>query len=708
MKHLMVTVAVLLLAGSAIAVPVAGGPAATVDMLLNDIANDSGEVQARARQLLPRFGVEAVPGLIALLGDERETVWRTAAIVLRDIAHQLPPVTMDGTVGDPPRREVCARLMAVVTPQQDPKLLKRALELLPFVTEEATDISPVAALLAHPDARDLARKSLEEAGTAPAIAALVAAAREEADAAFRYALLTSLFNTGASLPDRSFASGMLDDPSPKVRAAAARILAESGEPGHWQSVLDTARGADEGSMFEAWDACLRLADKMARAGGKWETAMAAYRTIAASAPDSVIKSGAIAGLGSFGDDSQIPFLVSLLTDADADRIAAPVLTAFSLMKGRAAGGALLGIWPTLPQDMRGPLLENFGLRRDPIFLPLLTEQAASADPVLRMAALRGLSRCGQEDAAAVLAGALGNASPEEKPELVAMVKRLADDLRDQNAANGAGRAYTALYRATDDPELRADAVNGIRQFPVAEAFDLVLDMAKDEDLATFPVSGMMSIAKAAMDAGRAEDAQKLLDSIMARMSDPNTARQAIDGLRAMPGAGDFSARLGAVREWLVVGPFPWKSADGFSVTFAGEPNVDTAAVYPVGGGQLAWKPVSSGDIAGLVNLAGELGMIDSAAAVAVTEIDSAKDEDITLRAGSDDGLKIWVNGEMVFENDVDRGYATDSDVAPAKLKAGKNRLVVMISQRAGGWAFGLRITRPDGTVPEFTVAVPGK
>jgi hypothetical protein len=30
----------------------------------------------------------------------------------------------------------------------------------------------------------------------------------------------------------------------------------------------------------------------------------------------------------------------------------------------------------------------------------------------------------------------------------------------------------------------------------------------------------------------------------------------------------------------------------------------------------------------------------------------------------------------------------------------------MISQRAGGWGFGIRISRADGTVPEFKVIQP--
>ena len=48
---------------------------------------------------------------------------------------------------------------------------------------------------------------------------------------------------------------------------------------------------------------------------------------------------------------------------------------------------------------------------------------------------------------------------------------------------------------------------------------------------------------------------------------------------------------------------------------------------------------------------------------------------------------------------MDRGSAPDQDVAAGQLLQGKNRVLVKISQGAGGWNFMLRITRPDGTAP---------
>ena len=62
-----------------------------------------------------------------------------------------------------------------------------------------------------------------------------------------------------------------------------------------------------------------------------------------------------------------------------------------------------------------------------------------------------------------------------------------------------------------------------------------------------------------------------------------------------------------------------------------------------------------------------------------------------------------MNGAVVLENDVDRGYALDQDSADVTLQAGVNTLLAQITQRAGGWAFGLRLTRPDGAPFPFTL-----
>ncbi len=701
MRHFPLLVLLLAAASAVFAAAEPGQPEPTLDALLKGLAGDNGPAQSLARQLLPRHGTDALPGLVALLGDERDHVWRTAAMVIKDVAQQPPAVVMGGEPPAPPRRAVLSALLPCIAPDRPAPLIQRALAILPLVVDEETDIAPIAALLENADLRDRAKAALQEAGTSKALHAIAGAAAQTANADFQHALLCSLFNRQPKLgSDAWFAAKLLESPWPKVRAAAARILAETGRPEFWPMVLASARVTDATAQFEAWDACLRYADTAARAGGRWEEAMARYRTVLAEAPDTVLKGGAIAGLGRFGDDSVIPELTAIVKDPNASQTASPALGALCSLQGRAASLGLLDVWASLPPDAGAALLLNFGARRDSVLTPLLVEQAAAADPVLRAAALEGLVRSGAPEAAPVLAKALLDAPEAERAPLEDQVRRLANDLRDHNQPEAAGRAYLALYRTTADPDLKAAALEGVRRYPVPEAFDIVMGMLASGDAESMPVAGMIGVAMAAMDAGKKEEGQKILDTLMTKMGDPATARQVIEALGRMPDPGRYAGQLGAIQKWRVVGPFDWTPAEGFAKTFIGEPDVDLSATYDKG---QQWKPLETGHLAGHLDLTGPLEMRDNAAAFAHCVISVSEDMDATLRGGSDDGLKIWVNGEVVHANDVDRGYAPDSDVAPVKLKAGKNAVLVMISQRMGGWNFGLRLTRPDGTVPAFTV-----
>ena len=67
-------------------------------------------------------------------------------------------------------------------------------------------------------------------------------------------------------------------------------------------------------------------------------------------------------------------------------------------------------------------------------------------------------------------------------------------------------------------------------------------------------------------------------------------------------------------------------------------------------------------------------------------INSPEEQDTLMFAGSDDAVKVWLNGEIVHENFVDRGAYDYQDVFRATLKQGKNVLLVAVYEGAGGWS----------------------
>ncbi len=69
---------------------------------------------------------------------------------------------------------------------------------------------------------------------------------------------------------------------------------------------------------------------------------------------------------------------------------------------------------------------------------------------------------------------------------------------------------------------------------------------------------------------------------------------------------------------------------------------------------------------------------------------------IRMEIGSDDGVKVWLNGEIVHANDVERGLTIGQDVITVTLKEGHNHLMLKITQGGGDWQACCRIRDSNG------------
>ena len=72
-------------------------------------------------------------------------------------------------------------------------------------------------------------------------------------------------------------------------------------------------------------------------------------------------------------------------------------------------------------------------------------------------------------------------------------------------------------------------------------------------------------------------------------------------------------------------------------------------------------------------------------AYAASEIVMPEAASALLALGSDDGVKVWLNGEKVHDRWALRGLETDADLVPLQLKKGTNRLLLKVQngKRAG-------------------------
>lgn len=92
------------------------------------------------------------------------------------------------------------------------------------------------------------------------------------------------------------------------------------------------------------------------------------------------------------------------------------------------------------------------------------------------------------------------------------------------------------------------------------------------------------------------------------------------------------------------------------------------------------------------------GEIEDHSAYALITVDSAADQNgVTMDVGSDDAIKVWLNGEVVWTNAVNRTISESNgfqDSFTINLTAGANLLLVKVSERERAWDMyaGIRTT----------------
>ena len=127
------------------------------------------------------------------------------------------------------------------------------------------------------------------------------------------------------------------------------------------------------------------------------------------------------------------------------------------------------------------------------------------------------------------------------------------------------------------------------------------------------------------------------------------------------------------------------------------------------GGRL-WTPgtlsATGGDnINALVNAIGlGSGDINNHVAYGLISVESPREQQTQVFVGSDDAVKVWLNGELVHEEHVDRGAHDYQSNSPVTLKQGRNLLLVAVYERGGAWSgfFGFEEATEYTVIPAGT------
>ena len=123
----------------------------------------------------------------------------------------------------------------------------------------------------------------------------------------------------------------------------------------------------------------------------------------------------------------------------------------------------------------------------------------------------------------------------------------------------------------------------------------------------------------------------------------------------------------------------------------------------VGLQELEWNVLESNSNTVALRAEGKAG--DFAIAYAYAEIRLPVEINGVMGLGSDDAIKVWLNGKLIHEHWVSRPCQADDDVLPVTFQRGTNRLLLKIQNREADWAFCCRIMSPESQAQKLIKAV---
>lgn len=162
-------------------------------------------------------------------------------------------------------------------------------------------------------------------------------------------------------------------------------------------------------------------------------------------------------------------------------------------------------------------------------------------------------------------------------------------------------------------------------------------------------------------------------------------------------------------EWLLLGPFSYSQTDSsigaeynrdYLTELGGESNAEPKLFQRTAGKQ--WLKAQA--VNGCIDLGNVYG--DQSYCVIYAYLEFHWDQSVTavLKLGSDDGLKVWFNGQLLLTNNVRRSLNPKDDAVRIRIKPGTNRLLLKIFQVEGQWGFAAQLGSLSEDVLQFRKA----
>ncbi len=157
-----------------------------------------------------------------------------------------------------------------------------------------------------------------------------------------------------------------------------------------------------------------------------------------------------------------------------------------------------------------------------------------------------------------------------------------------------------------------------------------------------------------------------------------------------------------IKSWHLLGPITLEEGEnevnhlgGFEYDIlalhGGENNLQVVngQTEKFGDSTFTWIEYTSSD--SIINLDKAISKKSYVAAYAYTEVHAEKDVTVNFSLGTNDGGRLWINGEEVWDHTYARGIKADEDLIPILLNKGKNKILLKVEERGNNWGFCARI-----------------
>ncbi|MCS7185757.1 MAG: HEAT repeat domain-containing protein [Armatimonadetes bacterium] len=662
-------------------------PSPDLQKILQQLQSEENATRLQAMEKAPEFGAAIIPHLPPLLNHKDWRVQRAAQIVLENIA------TRATKLGAKEKVEIVNALLTLTKPNQPIAVRKFALNAIAICGGDEV-VPALSNLLKDEQVREDALNALKQIGS-PAAAKAVAYLASTAKGNWLRELLATLGEMGRPEGVPVLLT-MLKTGDAQTKSVTAEALGRIGDA----RAIPALVNAVQQGVPSAYDALVRTGE-LTLQRKQTSSAVTAFEHALKLAKTEHEKCAALIGLGKTGAAKALPILVDALDEPEVTvrEAAKEALTAY---RHPDSSRGFAQMFQRANVAERIQLLRVLVERNEPNVTKLLQQSAASQNEELRLTALEQMGRIDDLSLERTLWEAVLKGDVKTKTVALRSYLQLAE-LRARKGKSELARSMfeqgLKIAEQNNLTELRDMALAGLALLGDPKSLPTVQRYLTQPEPPRQALAAAVAIANTLAREGRRDEAVSLLRNLLSMRMPRDLGIQSAQILSRL--GEDPSAiprQSGFIVRWWLLGPLPNPDNRAFDQAFIDETSSTPLKLETVrvDNRLLRWREIRTFDPQGVVDLRQFFRQTEWVACYAYTEFVVENDMEAELRVGSDDSVKVWLNGKLVHQFGDMRGLSVDQDRIRVRLQKGVNRLLLKVTQGGGGWEFCVRLVDLQG------------